>query len=308
MQVVGADYPSMMPKAVLTPEAHGAVLRWFDEHGRRFPFRELTDPYAVLVVETMAQQTQIGRVSERLPAFLERFPTLRALADAAPADVIREWRGLGYNRRALNLWRAARVIVDEHGGEVPNDVAALEQLPGVGPYTARAVAAFAFGQPVAPLDVNVRRVVRRALPDGESLTDRELQVAADDTVPIGQAAGWGHALMDIGATICRAARPACDECPLRSWCASSGSAAPAVNGRPTRRAEATIAFPQTTRWLRGRLLDRLRDADGDGWMRIAGPVGSHDARAVGAALTAMAADGLIECAASDPLRARLRQG
>ena len=120
----------------LTPELQAAILAWYDDHGRQLAFRGTADPYAVLVSEVMAQQTQVSRVEVGWTAFVAAFPTIRALADASPADVLRAWRGLGYNRRALNLWRAARVVVDEHGGELPRDLAALERLPGVGPYTA----------------------------------------------------------------------------------------------------------------------------------------------------------------------------
>jgi endonuclease III len=140
-----------------------AVLDWYRAEGRVFAFRETRDPYAILVSEVMAQQTQIARVVERWAAFLERFPSFEALAAATPADVLRAWQGLGYDRRALNLWRCARVVVDELGGQLPRDVAALERLPGVGPYTARALAALAFGSPVGAVDVNVRRVIGRVV-------------------------------------------------------------------------------------------------------------------------------------------------
>ena len=168
-------------------QEQAAILAWYGAHGRSLAFRATTDPYAVLVSEVMAQQTQISRVEEAWAQFLATFPTIRTLAEATPADVLRAWRGLGYNRRGLNLWRAARVVVDEHGGELPRDVAALERLPGVGPYTARAVAAIAFGMPVGAVDTNVRRVLGRLVAGSrDAVQGRELQALADASVPAGR--------------------------------------------------------------------------------------------------------------------------
>jgi A/G-specific adenine glycosylase len=172
------------------------LLAWFREHGRDLPWRRTRDPYAVLVSEVMLQQTQAARVVPRWQAWLERWPSAEALAAASTADVIREWQGLGYNRRAVALQRAARVVA-ERGW--PDDLTAL---PGVGPYTADAVACFAFGRPVLPLDVNVRRVRERT---GEAFDHRCAQ-----------------ALMDLGATVCIARVPRCGECPLASGCPSRG--------------------------------------------------------------------------------------
>ena len=172
------------------------LLAWFEANGRPLPWRATTDPYAVLVSEVMAQQTQIDRVVPRWHAWLERWPTVEALATAAPADVIREWQGLGYNRRAINLHRAAQQIA-AYGW--PDD---LTELPGVGRYTADAVARFAFDRDVLPVDVNVRRVSER--------TGHEFSPAA------------AQALMDLGATVCLARIPRCDRCPLAAHCPSRG--------------------------------------------------------------------------------------
>jgi A/G-specific adenine glycosylase len=172
------------------------LLAWFREHGRDLPWRRTRDPYAILVSEVMLQQTQAARVVPRWQAWLERWPSAEALAGASTADVIREWQGLGYNRRAVALQRAARVV-SEHGW--PDDLSAL---PGVGPYTADAVACFAFGRPVLPLDVNVRRVRERT---GEAFDH-----------------SCAQALMDLGATVCIARVPRCGECPLASGCPSRG--------------------------------------------------------------------------------------
>jgi A/G-specific adenine glycosylase len=174
-----------------------ALLAWFDRHGRDLPWRRTNDPYAVLVSEVMLQQTQVGRVVPRYLEWLERWPTIQALAAAPLADVIRAWRGLGYNRRAVNLHRAAQHVA-AHGW--PDD---LTELPGVGRYTADAVARFAFGAPVLPLDTNVRRVHERT------------------GVTFGPTCA--HALMDLGATVCLAQRvPRCGVCPLGADCPSRG--------------------------------------------------------------------------------------
>jgi A/G-specific adenine glycosylase len=172
------------------------LLDWYAERGRELPWRETRDPYAILVSEVMLQQTQASRVVPRWLAWLERWPTAQSLAAAATTEVIREWQGLGYNRRAVSLQRAARVVA-ERGW--PAD---LTELPGVGPYTAAAVGCFAFRRPVLPVDVNVRRVQER--------TGHEF----DHTC--------AQALMDLGATVCIARVPRCGECPLASACPSRG--------------------------------------------------------------------------------------
>jgi A/G-specific adenine glycosylase len=175
-------------------------------------------------------------------------------------------------------------------------VAALQRLPGVGPYTARAVAGIAFGRPVGAVDTNVRRVLGRL----GGATAGEVQALADAVVPHARPADWTHALMDLGAIVCRAREPRCDACPVQAWCAWDGDTAV----MPTRRIEP--AFPATRRWLRGRILDRLRDAAGDGgWTALDGPVGGHDANAVAEAVTGLARDGLLERDPRHPLRCRL---
>jgi A/G-specific adenine glycosylase len=285
----------------LSAAAQAAILEWYDANGRSLPFRATRDPWAILVSEAMAQQTQAERAGEAWLRFMTRFPTVEVLADARPADVLRAWQGLGYNRRALALWRAAGVIVDEHGGVVPSDVAALEALPGVGPYTARAVAAIAFGRPVGALDTNVRRVLGRiVLGDPASVPRQELQCLADSAVPAGRAGDWTHAVMDVGALICKPAHPSCEACPARPWCrfaaASAGDVARA--SRPKRPGREP-AFPSTTRWLRGRIIDRLRAAPDAAWVELEGPIGAHDVDAVMAAARALATEGLIELDSPD---------
>ena len=208
----------------------GALLEWYAENGRDLPWRRTRDPYAILVSEVMLQQTQAARVVPSYVAWLERWPTVEALAEAPTADVLREWQGLGYNRRALNLQRAARQVA---ASGWPDD---LSSLPGVGPYTAAAVASFAFGRPVLPVDVNVRRVLERT---GGTF---------DHTC--------GQALMDLGATVCIARVPRCGECPLASGCPSRGR-----RFEPARRQG---PFEGSFRQRRGAALRALLDGEDPG--------------------------------------------
>lgn len=284
----------------LPAAARAAILAWYDANGRSLPFRTTRDPYAILVSEAMAQQTQAARAGEAWTRFMMRFPTVQALAAASPADALRAWEGLGYNRRALALWQAAQAIVTDHGGVVPSEIAALEALPGVGPYTARAVAAIAFGVAVGAVDTNVRRVLGRIVAgDADALARPAMQRLADAAVPIDRPGDWTHAVMDVGATICRPARPRCDACPARAWCvrgARAGNDLGSERAAPARRRarRPSPAFPTTTRWLRGRVMDRLRAAPDGAWVAITGPIGSHDTDAVASAVRALAREGLIE--------------
>jgi A/G-specific adenine glycosylase len=203
-----------------------AMITWYAANGRDLPWRRTRDPYAILVSEVMLQQTQVARVVERWERWLERWPTAAALAAAPPADVLREWVGLGYNRRALRL-REACAVVAGHGW--PDD---LEELPGVGPYTAAALRAFAWDEPVVPVDTNVARIFVR--------------VGAEIDGP----PELGHALMDLGATVCTARRPRCEACPLTA-CASRGRVADAPRRRGAER------FEDTDRHVRGRVVAAL---------------------------------------------------
>jgi A/G-specific adenine glycosylase len=287
----------------LPADARSALLGWFDRHGRSLSFRATRDPWAILVSEVMAQQTQVARVEEAWRPFLARYPTPSALAAATPADVMRAWQGMGYDRRALNLRRAAIVIRDDHRGRVPADIEALDALPGIGPYTARAVAAIAFGQAVGAVDTNVRRVLGRVLAlEGLAANPRRIQAIADASVDPGRPGVWTHAMMDVGATICRPRTAHCEDCPLRPWCASAGTQAIPKTCRPRR---PTPAFTTTTRWLRGRIVDALRSAPDGAWAPVRSPIGVHDAAAVQAALAALEHDGVIETDPTDPNRARL---
>jgi A/G-specific adenine glycosylase len=301
----------------VSPELRDTVLAWFDAEGRPLAFRETSDPWAILVSEAMAQQTQAARAAEAWTRFVAEFPTVGALAATTPAAVLRAWRGLGYNRRALALRRTAIAIVNEHGGRVPDDLAALQRLPGVGPYTARAVAALAFGRRVGAVDTNVRRVLNRAVGGGlGALSEPELQAVADASVPADRPGHWTHALMDVGATFCRPRSPRCDACPAQAWCraANDGTADEPRPDRPNRKVngagarafrEPVAQFHTTSRWLRGRILDTLRDAPADGWARLDVPFGGHDAAAIKASLDALAREGLAERHPTDSSLARL---
>ncbi len=290
------------------PALRDTILDWYEAFGRSLPFRGTTDPYAILVSELMAQQTQAARAAEAWVRFMERFPSVASLAVASPADVLRAWQGLGYNRRALSLWRTARRIVEVHGGRVPSDLDALRALPGVGPYTARAVAALAFGTAVGAVDTNVRRVLGRIVAgDPAALRPAELQSVADAVVPPDRAGLWTHALMDLGATICRPTRPDCARCPALAWCRYAQAErhpgpAPREAGPVPRQAavrEAPAVFTSTSRWLRGLIIDRLRAAPDGEWSVVAAPIGQHDQSAVAAALEALARDGLLELDGSE---------
>ena len=289
-----ADAPDAVP-----PALRDAVLEWYDATGRELSFRTTTDPYAVLVSELMAQQTQAARAAVAWSAWMRRFPSVEALARAPVADVLRAWAGLGYNRRAIHLHRAAVVIVERHAGRVPETVGGLEALPGVGPYTARAVAAIAYGVPAGAVDVNVKRVLGRVVSGGpETFSDASMQALADAAVPPDRPGAWTHALMDVGQRVCKPRRPKCADCPAIAWCAYAAGVRPAppvAQSRPG--AASTVRRPAdrfefTNRWLRGRIVERARDATG--WVRFDKPIGDHGEGAIRTAVLALARDGLLD--------------
>ncbi len=246
---------------------HDAVASWYAGNARVLPWRGTADPYAVLVSEIMLQQTQVERVIPKYRAFLDAFPTLRALADSQPADVIRLWAGMGYNGRAVRLHRLAREVVKHHGGELPHTAAELRDLPGIGPYTAAAVASFAFGEPVAVIDTNIYRVLSRVVhgidaPSRDAIHPLAAELLPEPSSPI-TPADWHQALMDIGATLCTTRQPRCMLCPLRPFCA----AAPHLqSGGDPALAEASVPyaprqsrFQGSARYFRGRIVDHLRE-------------------------------------------------
>lgn len=244
-----------------------ALLAWYARCGRsHLPWRMTRDPYAVLVSEFMLQQTQVDRVLPKFAAFLERLPTFEALATASAADVLRLWQGLGYNSRAVRLKQIARAVTERFGGVLPSDPASLRSLPGIGPYTAAAIRAFAFDCDDAAADTNVRRVVHRLFlgvehPAQES--PAQLDARAAVLVPPGQGHAWNSAMMDLGAGICTARAPKCSLCPLQAACVA-GPLDPqrleASRKRSTRKRgpQEALPFERTTRFARGRIVDRLR--------------------------------------------------
>ncbi len=251
----------------------GALLEWFVGHGRDLPWRRTRDPYQIMVSEIMLQQTQVDRVIPKYKAFLEQFSRIAALASAPTAEVIRAWTGLGYNRRAINMQRAARAVLDHHGGEFPHDLAELLKLPGIGPYTAGAIACFAFEQDVAFMDTNIRRVVQRLFAGPEESTpasDARLLAIAREAVPLGQGWAWNQSIMELGALICTAAAPACWRCPVQAHCrayatrrtadeqlfSSETAPAPQRIRRVAERRESPYAG--SNRFYRGRAIEALR--------------------------------------------------
>jgi A/G-specific adenine glycosylase len=237
---------------ILSPRAtafRNRLLRWYDRHRRDLPWRRSRDPYAILVSEIMLQQTQVSRVRDFYVRFLGRYPTLEDLAAARPAQVRDAWSGLGYYARARNLHAAAREVVRRHDGALPRDVDALTRLPGIGRYTAAAVASIAFGADVGTVDTNVARVLARAfrLPGrrGSGPRARALWRTVQRLVPPGRAGDWNQALMDLGSSCCTATNPSCDACPVERWCED-----PTVYEPPPRQ----TSFDGSHRQLRGALV------------------------------------------------------
>lgn len=232
-----------------------AMTAWAALELRGLPWRGTRDPWAILVAESMLQQTQVARVVPRWKAFLERYADPRHCADAPQADIVRAWAGLGYNRRAVALHATATQIVQHHDGEVPSGLSELQALPGVGPYTARAVRAFAFEQPAAVLDTNVGRVLARLV--GQRLRPAEAQSLADALVPDGGVWRWNQAVMELGALVCTKRAPGCDRCPVVAECGWQGRGDDPATGSAGVTA-AQSRFEGSDRQARGRLVDALR--------------------------------------------------
>lgn len=253
-----------------------------------YPWRGVRDPYAILLSEVMLQQTQAPRVVPAYGTFLGRFPTVDSLAGSPRAEVIRAWVGLGYNRRAVALSEAARAIVRDHGGRVPDTLPELLRLPGVGPYTASAVASMAFGRPVAAVDTNVRRIVARVHlgVDAHEARPRELASIADRWIDTRDPGAWNSALMDLGREVCRP-RPRCDGCPLAGVCrfaasGASASRAPRTQGR----------FEGSSRQVRGAVVHALRAHDSLTLARLSAETGFELERVL-EAVGGLAADGIV---------------
>lgn len=275
-------------KPSLPPAARAAVRAWYAPRARLYAWRRgRPSAYRTLVSEVMLQQTQAARVEPRFVAFIGRFPTPRSLAAASRAEVLREWAGLGYNRRAVALHEAARAVAAGHRGRIPVDIGALRKLPGVGPHTAAAVMSIAGGCPHAAKEVNVRRVIGRV---GFGTTDAPV-ASVDETatrwLDRRDPGAWNQALMDLGREHCRA-RPRCDGCPLARWCRARRAGAVAHSpAKPQGRFEGSM------RQVRGRIVDVLRARSSAGPVALARAARCSEAR-VAEAIAGLMRDGVIE--------------
>jgi A/G-specific adenine glycosylase len=279
---------------------HEPVLSWYADHARDLPWRRPeASPWAVLVSEFMLQQTPVARVLPAYEAWLARWPTPADLAAEPAGEAVRAWGRLGYPRRALRLHAAATAITERYAGEVPDSYDELLTLPGVGDYTAAAVASFAFRQRHAVLDTNVRRVLARALDGAEfpppSVTRAERQRAVDALPEDAEtAATWAVAVMELGALVCTANSPRCDDCPISDLCTWRLAGWPAYDGPPRPRQ----AWSGTDRQCRGRLMAVLREADGPvhrSRLEAVWPEGPQRDRC----LRSLLDDGLVTQAAAD---------
>lgn len=236
----------------------GRVLAWGVPRMRDLPWRRVRDPWAVLVSEVMLQQTRVERVIPKWSAFLEMFPTPRDCADASLGDVLRLWQGLGYPRRAKHLHATSSEVSATNDGRLPDTLVELLALPGIGPYTARAVLAFAFERDVAVVDTNIARILART--SGEQLTPRRAQAAADALVPEGEGWTWNQVMMDLGAVLCRPT-PKCEQCPLSASCAWAAAGHPdpdpAIGSAGVSVAQAR--FEGSDRQRRGQVMAALND-------------------------------------------------
>jgi A/G-specific adenine glycosylase len=229
------------------------ILSWYKRNARRFPWRQTKNPHRILLSEVMLQQTQTGRVRQIYPRFLRRFPNFKELARAKTSALIRAWRGMGYNGRVVRLQRSAQIVCDRYKGKLPNDIQALKALPGIGKYTAHAVACFAFGRTVAVVDTNVQRVLSRLFPgDGQAKDGWQL---AEAILPKRRSYDWNQALMELGATLCTARTPRCAQCPVNKLCPNAFHFP--TNGVKVQKKEPSRAgIPN--RIYRGRIIDTLR--------------------------------------------------
>ena len=239
------------------------LLQWFDQNARDLPWRQTHDPFAIWVSETMLQQTRVAVVIDYYTRFMARFPTLQSLAEAEESEVLTLWSGLGYYRRARALHESARAIMTEHGGQIPKTAAALSRLPGVGVYTAAAVASIAFSEPVAAVDGNVERVLTRYFghePVPGVARSGELRRAAEQLVDPARPGDFNQAMMELGATVCLPKGPLCMTCPVREGCATRGEhAVPRTKKMLSRKT--ALALVQRRQWPRAEVLLQRRPGD-----------------------------------------------
>ena len=274
-------------------------MDWYAPRRRLYPWRKRPTPYRVLVSEVMLQQTQAARVVPAFERFVTRFPSVAALARAPRSDVVRAWSGLGYNRRAVALSEAARAVIARHEGRIPRSIEDLRELPGVGPYTAAAVASLAFGEPVAAVDTNVRRVVARVRLgiDGRHASPAEVTEAAERWMDRRRPGDFNQALMDLGREVCRPV-PRCEACPLSGGCRFRRAPGRAVRGTSGRvPAGAGLGRPQqpfqgSTRQVRGTVVEVLRGRRSVSLVGLVRETGLPRSRVV-LAIRALAAEGII---------------
>jgi len=285
---------------VAMSDLHDPLLGWYDVHARELPWRgPQASPWSVMVSEFMLQQTPVNRVLPVHGAWLERWPRPADLAAEPVGEAVRAWGRLGYPRRALRLHAAATAIVAEHGGEVPSSYDDLLALPGIGDYTAAAIATFGFGRRHVVLDTNVRRVLARVVQGAElpapSVTRAEREVAAE-LLPLDEptAATWSIALMELGALVCTAAKPRCSACPVADGCTWRAAGFPAYDGPPRK----VQSWAGTDRQCRGRLLAVLRDDDGPVHRSRLDAVWTEEAQRV-RCLAGLVEDGLVVAAGPD---------
>lgn len=252
------------------------ILAWYEKHARDLPWRRidhnvsqatglLRDPYRILVSELMLQQTQVSRVLPKFEAFMKRWPTFKALADAQQSEVVIAWAGLGYNRRAKYLWEAAKIITREYKGVFPAASREILALPGIGPYTAQALRVFALGEHTYMIDTNVRRIVARTQFGIKHVTEKQIEQRANVLVPTRKADMWHQALMDFGSGVCTSA-PQCDQCPLIDRCRANQEAREAgfttyreyIDSHPVKKRGKSLPFLRTNRYFRGQIIHKLR--------------------------------------------------
>jgi A/G-specific adenine glycosylase len=270
-----------------------ALNRWYRAHGRHdLPWRQTRDPYAVLVSEVMLQQTQVSRVLLYYERWISRWPDVASLAAAAPAEVIRAWSGLGYNRRALHLHRTALAVAGDRG-DFPEGIGQLEKLPGIGRYTAGAVACFANGQRTTVTDTNISRVLARVvmgMAAPKDATAAELSAAAEALLPARGARDHNLALMDLGALVCTARSPACDACPVSRSCAWRAASKPITVVLAVKRER----FEATSRFARGRLIEALRGTPALSENQLAGILPPAHRVQTAVYLAALERDGMVQ--------------
>ncbi len=246
-------WPGTEDTEMTTEDLQAALLDWYENNKRDLPWRHTADPYRILVSEVMLQQTQVSRVIPKYRAFLDEFPAAEDLADAPLSDVLKLWSGLGYNRRAKYLKQAAEQVVNEYGGRFPRDPQTLQELPGVGPYTANAVAAFAFNTGGPVFDTNVRRVMYRF--HGKA-SDSELETFHTSIFPPEKSRTWNNAIMELGSEVCVDGTPRCSNCPWRSECTAWKT-----QDFDTPEVQTQSTFKGSWRFYRAKLLRLLMEHD-----------------------------------------------